>query len=240
MTDHDPHHLRILEAVLFASADPVTEHYLAARLPEDADLQGLLQQLRDHYEGRGVNLVQSGKSWGFRTATDLAGQLVREREVARKLSRAAIETLAIVAYHQPVTRSEIEEVRGVGLSKGTLDVLFEEGWIRPKGKRRTPGRPVTWGTTDAFLDHFGLESLKDLPGVEELKATGLLDARPSIEAYSVRGQMKLKGETGNGDADGENGAEEDLLDPLDPDGDDIGGLEEDFADLEAEDSTESA
>jgi segregation and condensation protein B len=175
--------LRLVEALLFASAEPMTERSLKHRLPKEADLKSLLQTLQETYAGRGVNLMQVGESWAFRTAPDLTGRLAKEVEVSRKLSRAAIETLAIVAYHQPLTRVEIEEIRGVGLSKGTLDILFEQGWIRPRGRRKTPGRPVTWGTTDAFLDHFGLSSLDDLPGVEELKAAGLLDKRPAIHAY---------------------------------------------------------
>ncbi|WP_142850656.1 SMC-Scp complex subunit ScpB [Telmatospirillum sp. J64-1] len=182
------HELRLIEALIFASAEPLDEAALAARLPEGADVTALLERLRQLYAGRGVTLVRRERGWAFRTAPDLAAQLRVETEVGRKLSRAALETLAIIAYHQPVTRAEIEEVRGVALSKGTLDVLFEAGWIRPRGRRRTPGRPVTWATTDAFLDHFGLESLDDLPGLEELKASGLLDTRPAMAAYSNRAQ----------------------------------------------------
>jgi segregation and condensation protein B len=185
MTDVDQRHLRMLEAVLFASADPLSERELAQRLPEDAAISTLLAALKAYYADRGVNLVLAGKTWAFRTAPDLAAVLSRDKLTERKLSRAALETLAIIAYHQPVTRAEIEEIRGVQLSKGTLDVLFDEGWIRPKGRRQTPGRPVTWGTTDTFLDHFGLESLAELPGVDELKMAGLLDARPAIQIYGV-------------------------------------------------------
>lgn len=183
MNDNDPRHLRLLEAVLFASADPLSERALTHRLPEGVDLQELLKELQETYQDRGVNLVRAGKSWAFRTAPDLSQQLNMEIDVPRKPSRAAVETLAIIAYHQPVTRAEIEEVRGVGLSRGTLDVLLEAGWIKPKGRRRTPGRPMTWGTTDDFLDHFGLEDVRDLPGMEELKAAGLLDSGPAISAY---------------------------------------------------------
>jgi len=185
MTDVDQQHLRMLEAVLFASADPLSERELAQRLPEDVAIPALLAALKARYADRGVNLVQAGKIWAFRTAPDLAAVLSRDKLSERKLSRAALETLAIIAYHQPVTRAEIEEIRGVQLSKGTLDVLFDQGWIRPKGRRQTPGRPVTWGTTDTFLDHFGLESLGELPGVDELKMAGLLDARPAIQIYGV-------------------------------------------------------
>ncbi len=185
MTDVDRQHLRMLEAVLFASAEPLSERELAERLPEDAAIAGLLAALKAHYADRGVNLVRAGKTWVFRTSPDLAVLLNRDKLMDRKLSRAALETLAIIAYHQPVTRAEIEEIRGVQLSKGTLDVLFDQGWIRPKGRRQTPGRPVTWGTNDTFLDHFGLESLGELPGVDELKTAGLLDARPAIQIYGV-------------------------------------------------------
>ena len=181
--------LRLIEAVLFASSEPLSEKMLVARLPDDADVKTLLKQLKVTYAGRGVNLVQVGTSWGFRTAPDLGPKLAQESEVSRKLSRAAIETLAIIAYHQPVTRGEVEEIRGVSLSKGTLDLLFEAGWIRPGAKRKTPGRPLTWKTSDGFLDHFGLSSLKDLPGVQELKAAGLLDARPALDTYGVRGAL---------------------------------------------------
>jgi segregation and condensation protein B len=176
-------HMRLLEAMLFASAEPMTEKALKRRVPEDADVPALLRALQQDYVDRGVNLVQVGESWAFRTSPELNARLVREVEVSRKMSRAGIETLAIVAFHQPITRAEIEEIRGVGLSKGTLDILFEQGWVRPRGRRKTPGRPVTWGTTDAFLDQFGLTSLDDLPGIEELKAAGLLDKRPAIHAY---------------------------------------------------------
>lgn len=183
---NDYHHLRLLEALIFASAEPLDQRALAERLPADADIGRLLAELRDTYAGRGVNLVQRNGRWAFRTAPDLAEQMRVEASVGRRLSRAAIETLAIIAYHQPVTRAEIEEVRGVALSKGTLDILFEAGWIRPKGRKRTPGRPVTWVTTDGFLDHFGLENIDDLPGIEELKAAGLLDTRPAAASYSNR------------------------------------------------------
>lgn len=189
MSDSHNENLRLLEAVLFASAEPLTEKALALRLPEEASLRELLAQLQQHYAARGVHLCQAGKSWAFRTASDLAGRLTMEVEVSRKLSRASIETLAILAYHQPVTRSEVEEIRGVSLSKGTLDVLFEAGWIKPRGRRQTPGRPMTWGTTDGFLDHFELESIRDLPGMDELKAAGLLDSGPSINAYRVSGEF---------------------------------------------------
>ncbi len=175
--------LRLLEALLFASADPVDETTLSQRL--GAEAAPLLEDLRRHYAARGVNLVRVGAGWAFRTAADLAPHMRIEEEVARKLSRAAIETLAIIAYHQPVTRAEIEQIRGVATSKGTLDILMENGWIRPGRRRETPGRPLTWATTDHFLDHFGLESLRDLPGVDDLRAAGLLDARPVLYGVSA-------------------------------------------------------
>ena len=173
--------LRILEAILFASSEPVGERLLKDRLPEGSDLEELLAELKGFYSNRGINLVSVGKkAWAFRTAPDLAEHLRIDTEVKRRLSRAAIETLAIIAYHQPITRAEIEEVRGVSTSKGTLDILLEAEWIRPRGRRRAPGRPVTWGTTEHFLDKFGIERLEDLPGIDELKAAGLLDSRPGI------------------------------------------------------------
>jgi segregation and condensation protein B len=177
MSEARAEELRLLEALLFASAEPLDEATLAARLPADTDVRATLQQLQAEYAPRGVNLVQVAGKWSFRTATDLAWLLTKDSVVPRKLSRAAIETLAIVAYHQPVTRVEIEEVRGVAASKGTLDVLLETGWVRPRGRRKAPGRPVTYGTTEAFLSHFGLERLDDLPGLDELKGSGLLDGR---------------------------------------------------------------
>jgi segregation and condensation protein B len=170
-------HLRLLEALIFAGTQALDEKELAERLPNDADVSRLLTDLADLYAARGVNLVKVAGGYAFRTAPDLSEKLKIEKPVTRKLSRASIETLAIIAYHQPVTRTEIEQVRGVGLSKGTLDLLFEQNWIRPMGRRRAPGKPVTWGTTDFFLEHFGLASLDDLPGHEEMKAAGLLDPR---------------------------------------------------------------
>jgi segregation and condensation protein B len=172
-----PEELRLLEAMLFASAEPLDEPALAARLPAGVDLPAALTRLQEDYAVRGVNLVRIDGKWTFRTAGDLSWLLSKETIETRKLSRAAIETLAIIAYHQPVTRAEIEEIRGVSTSKGSVDVLLETGWIRPRGRRKAPGRPVTYGTTAAFLSHFGLDALDDLPGVEELKGSGLLDGR---------------------------------------------------------------
>jgi segregation and condensation protein B len=172
-----PEELRLLEALLFASAEPIDQAALAKRMPEGVDIKEALAQLQAEYATRGVNLVRVANKWTFRTAGDLSWLMTRESTETRRLSRAAIEVLAIIAYHQPVTRAEIEEIRGVITSKGTLDVLLETGWIRPRGRRKTPGRPLTFGTTEAFLTQFSLEVLGDLPGLEELKGTGLLDSR---------------------------------------------------------------
>lgn len=173
--------MRLLEAVLFASAEPLPLATMRERLPADADLGGMLMELQKHYAGRGVNLVEMDGVWAFRTAVDLGEALALEKEVQRKLSRAAMETLAIVAYHQPVTRAEIETIRGVTTHKGTLDALLEAGWVKPGKRRETPGRPLTWVTTTVFLDQFGLESLNDLPGLDDLKSAGLLDRRPALD-----------------------------------------------------------
>jgi segregation and condensation protein B len=202
----DPHQqLRLLEALLFAVAEPLDEAAIAERLPSGADVPALMGELSALYANRGVHIVKVGSAWAIRTAPDLAPYLRIEKSVSRALSPAAVETLAVIAYHQPVTRAEIEEVRGKSHSRGTLDVLLQAGWIKPRGRRQTPGRPVTWGTTPAFLDHFGLGSLEDLPGVEELKAAGLLDTRPAIAAYGavVRGEEHDQGE--QADEEGEGG-----------------------------------
>lgn len=215
MIDPDTHtevaerHLRILEALLFAASEPLDANSLLAFVDTGTDIVDLLLTLQQRYAGRGVNLVQRGGKWAFRTAENLGFLLRREADETRPLSRAALETLSIIAYHQPATRAEIEEVRGVATGKGTIDLLMETGWVRMRGRRRTPGRPVTYGTTDAFLDHFGLETLGDLPGLEELKGAGLLSGRlpPSM-------QIPLPFD----------GALRDDEDPLDPD--DAGGEEE--------------
>jgi len=170
--------LRLVEALLFAVAEPIGEQALSQHLDDAADVSGLLQELARTYAGRGVNLVRLAGGWAFRTAPDLAAKLRIERPVARKLSRAAVETLAVIAYHQPVTRAEIEQIRGVALGKGTIDALMEAGWVRPKGRRVGPGRPLLWVTTPDFLIHFGLDSLNELPSLDELRATGLLDLAP--------------------------------------------------------------
>jgi segregation and condensation protein B len=168
--------LRIVEALLFAAAEPLDELALARHFVEGEDVQALLEELQSLYAGRGVNLVRVAGKWAFRTSDDLSFLLEREAVAQRRLSRAALETLAIIAYHQPVTRAEIEEIRGVTMSRGTIDVLLETGWIKLRGRRRAPGRPVTYGTTEFFLEHFGFDSIQDLPGLNELKGAGLLDS----------------------------------------------------------------
>lgn len=173
---------RIIEALLFASAVPLSVKDLHERMPEGSDVGGALLALKNHYSGRGVHLVDLDGQWAFRTAADLSGSLSLEKEVSKKLSRAALETLAIIAYHQPITRAEVENIRGVATHRGTLDLLIEAGWVKPGRRRETPGRPLTWVTTTTFLDQFNLESVMDLPGLDDLKASGLLDRRPAIDA----------------------------------------------------------
>ncbi len=181
MTDTEINHeLRLLEAILFASGEPLSTETLCKQLPEETNVMQLLGDLKEMYATRGVNLIEIDGFWSFRTASDLAGQMKITRQPRRKLPRAAAEVLAIIAYHQPVTRSEIESIRGVETSKGTLDILLELGWVRPGKRLEVPGRPLTWNTTQEFISHFNLESLKDLPGFDELQAAGLLDARPVL------------------------------------------------------------
>jgi segregation and condensation protein B len=187
---------RMVEAVLFANPAPMTGREIAGRLPLGADVPEALAALRRRYEGRGVNLVRVGDAWAFRTASDLGFLMTREVVETRKLSRAAIETLAIVAYHQPVTRAEIEEIRGVSVSGGTLDQLIELGWVRLGRRRMTPGRPMTFVVTQGFLDHFGLESERDLPGIAELRASGLLDNRPGASPLPAVGEPDEGSEDG--------------------------------------------
>lgn len=172
---------RLIEALLFASPEPVSLKSIQNRLQEAADVGGILMQLQEEYAARGVNLVRLEDAWAFRTAADVGPYLSLAKKEEKKLSRAALETLAVIAYHQPVTRAEIENIRGVATNKGTLDVLLEAGWIKPGRRRETPGRPVTWITSNVFLDEFGISQLNDLPGLQELKSSGLLDTRPAIE-----------------------------------------------------------
>jgi len=189
---------RVVEALVFASPEPLAEKAIADRLPAGSDVAAILAALAADYAARGFRLVRIGECWTFRTAPELAPHLRLERKIARKLSRAGLEALGIVAYHQPVTRAEIEEIRGVALSRGTLDVLLEAGWIKPGKRRRTPGRPLTWVTTQEFLDHFGLERIEDLPGLDDLKASGLLDQRPRVHVLQPGGLVE-EGEEGEGD-----------------------------------------
>ncbi|CAH1660446.1 Segregation and condensation protein B [Hyphomicrobiales bacterium] len=216
--------VRAAEAVLFASREPVSEAVLASRLPPSTNVTAVLDRLQDHYSGRGVNLVRVAGLWAFRTAPDLAASLAREVDEPRKLSRAALETLAIIAYHQPVTRAEIEDIRGVATSRGTLDTLLESSWIRLRGRRRTPGRPVTYGTTAAFLTHFGLDAIDDLPGLDELKGAGFIEGRmPS--AFSVPLPSDSPALTGDEDPLEDGPLEDNLFDRID----DERGLGEDDA-----------
>lgn len=172
---------RLIEALLFASPEPIALKAIQNRLPATADVGFILTELQEEYSKRGVNLVRLEDAWAFRTAADVGPYLALTKKEEKKLSRAGLETLAVIAYHQPVTRAEVENIRGVATNKGTLDVLLEAGWIKPGRRRETPGRPVTWITTNAFLDEFGISLLTDLPGLQELKASGLLDTRPAIE-----------------------------------------------------------
>jgi segregation and condensation protein B len=202
---------RIAEALLFASAEPLSVQDLSGRLPEGADVERILEDLAGYYAPRGVNLVRVAGKWAFRTASDLSFVLSRDVVEQRKLSRAAMETLAIVAYHQPVTRAEIEEIRGVATSKGTLDTLLETGWIRLRGRRKAPGRPVTYGTTAGFLEHFGLDAIDDLPGLEELKGAGFLEGRvpPDLSVPVPSDDNALR--------EDEDPLDDDLFQPLDMD-----------------------
>jgi segregation and condensation protein B len=210
--DYVPDHgeaMRIAEALLFASAAPLSAEELSGRLPEGADVEKILQDLAELYAMRGVNLVKVAGKWTFRTASDLSFVLARDVVEQRRLSRAAMETLAIIAYHQPVTRAEIEEIRGVATSKGTIDLLLETGWIRLRGRRKAPGRPVTYGTTPAFLEHFGLDAIEDLPGLEELKGAGFIEGRvPSDFSVPVPSDADALRED-------EDPLDDDLLQPLD-------------------------
>jgi segregation and condensation protein B len=193
--------VRAVEAVLFAAEEPLTFDSIRAHVGEDIDVRGALERITEDYAGRGIELVRRGDRWHFQTAGDLAHLLRRDREEPRKLSRAAIETLAITAYHEPVTRAEIEAIRGVQISKGTLDVLMEAGWVRPAGRRETPGRPLMYATTVEFLTHFGLASRRDLPGIDDLRAAGLLDPIDlAMAELSIAGESEEEVEN-DGDAD---------------------------------------
>jgi len=183
--------LRLVEAMIFAADKPLQISDMMQWLPKcrDVDIADLLKTLRQDYEGRGIELNDNGGFWSFKTAPDLGESLNMEVEVERKLSRAAMETLAIIAYHQPLTRAEIENIRGVATGRGTLDILIESGWVKPGRRRETPGRPLTWVTTTGFLSHFGLETIIDLPGIDDLKSAGLLDRRPAVQTVPLSGEL---------------------------------------------------
>jgi segregation and condensation protein B len=187
-----PDDLRAVEATLFAADGPMTADEIRAYVGIHVDVAGALEDLAQHYAGRGIELVERGRRWHFQTAADLAHLLRREKEEPRKLSRAAVETLAIIAYHEPVSRAEIEAIRGVQISRGTLDVLMEAGWVRPAGRREVPGRPLTYATTSAFLSHFGLKTRRDLPGIDDLKAAGLLDPIDAALDQMIGEQLELE------------------------------------------------
>lgn len=225
---------RLLEALLFASPEPISIRTMQNRLPDSADVGGILMQLKEEYAERGVNLVQMEDVWAFRTAVDLGAHLALNKKEEKKLSRAALETLSIIAYHQPVTRAEVENIRGVATSKGTLDVLMEAGWIKPGRRLETPGRPLTWITTNTFLDEFGISDLKDLPGLQELKATGLLDTRPAIE--TIPGAADLFGANENTPAVG---ADDDAAITADDEADDD-AYDEEPADAALADESDEA
>ncbi|XQZ35118.1 SMC-Scp complex subunit ScpB [Paracoccus yeei] len=201
----------MVEAILFASARPMTLREIGQRLPAGCDAGEALRLLRARYEGRGVHLARVGDAWAFRTAADLAFLMQEEAVETRRLSRAATETLAIIAYHQPVTRAEIEEIRGVAVSRGTLDQLIELEWVRLGRRRQTPGRPVTFVVTETFLDHFGLESARDLPGLAELRAAGLLESRPAVEGAGQLFPDRLDEDAEDGEGDGDTGPAPDLF-----------------------------
>lgn len=193
--------VRAVEATLFAAEEPLGVDDIAAYVGTGVDVDSALAELQAHYAGRGIELVERGKRWHFQTAADLAHILRREREESRRLSRAAVETLAIIAYHEPVSRAEIEAIRGVQISRGTLDVLMEAGWVRPAGRREVPGRPLTFATTQEFLTHFGLSSRRDLPGLDDLKAAGLLDpVDTALERLGLEGAEEAELETDGEDA----------------------------------------
>ena len=175
---------KILEALLFASNEPVDEKTMIEKIKDKSNIDQLLIDLKNFYNDRGINLIKTGNNWSFRTSQDLKNDLIIFKEQKRKISRAAIEVLSIIAYHQPITRAEIENIRGVQMGRGSIDILMEIGWIKPKGRKKSPGRPVTWVTTENFLDNFSLENISDLPGIDELKASGFLDKRTAISTIS--------------------------------------------------------
>jgi len=199
------------EALLFAAVEPLDEGSIAGQLPNDVDVAATMAALTEAYAERGVNVIHIGGKWSFRTASDLKHLLERHVTLPKRLSRAAVETLAIIAYHQPVTRAEIEDIRGVGMSRGTLDTLMETGWVRPKGRRRVPGRPITYGTSEEFLEHFGLEDVGDLPGLDELKATGLLRPEPPASLFAEAHAEAAAADAEAGENEDDDGQTDDAL-----------------------------
>lgn len=232
--------VRLIEAMLFASSSALSESQMAERFPAERVklIPDILEHLREHYAARGVNLVQRDRRWALRTSTDLADQLRLEKEQPKKFTKAAMETMAVVAYHQPVTRAEIENIRGVATSPGALDALMEAGWIKPGKRREVPGRPVTWLSTQAFLDHFGLEKLSDLPGMDDLKAAGLLDKRPAIEAMPTADMFDTEDSRAQEDEDPQEVTDEDLIGKasLDDEDEDDAAVEDDADDEASEDA----
>lgn len=225
--DQNTEHQKMVEGLLFAAKKPMTVAEMTACLPKGIDVVQHLEAIREACRGRGFELAVSGDRWFFKTSDDLSFLLRQEVEQERRLSRAAVETLAIIAYHQPVTRAEIEDIRGVAISKGTLDILMEAGWVRPKGHRQTPGRPVTYGTADEFLVHFGLESLKDLPGFDELKAAGLLDSvDEALSRLEREERLRIDAEEGEAVETEENEEEDSSLFPEDATAEDTDITEE--------------
>ncbi len=229
--------IRMAEALLFAAVEPLDEASIVARLPDGTDVKALLETLQERYAERGIVLRQVAGGWAFRTAPDLAFLMEREKTVQRRLSRAAVETLAIIAYHQPITRAEIEEVRGVSISKGTIDVLMEAGWVRLRGRKQTPGRPLTYGTTPEFLEHFDLSDIKDLPGIEELKAAGLLNPEPPEEMVR-EAEQQAAGSRGEKPEDDDDQDETDIEASDDTEDQSIEALDE--SDEEAEAAAEAS
>jgi len=234
ITDND---VKLVEAILFASPSPIDLGGIAERFPKDriAIIPDVIEILQEHYKDRGVNLVKREKKWAFRTSEEIAEMMKIEKESVRKFTRAAMETMAIIAYHQPVTRAEIENIRGVSISTGSLDCLVEAGWVKPGKRRQVPGRPVTWVTTKEFLDHFGLENVNDLPGMEELKASGLLDKRPAIEAMPTADMFDDDINAGRDLDDPQTVTDEDLLGKMDSEGE-VESLPSDDIEEDSEDN----
>lgn len=239
--NNEERNIRVLEALLFATPAPVSTKELHARMPKGSDVGHALMALKEKYASAGVNLVEMDGQWAFRTANDVGDALAIEKNVEKKLSRAAMETLAIIAYHQPITRAEIENIRGVATHRGTLDALMEMGWIKPGPRREAIGRPVTWVTTPAFLDHFSLESITDLPGIEDLKASGLLDKRPAIETIPTGDLFEqMEAEDSEDEDDEDDSVDDDAYDSVvDGEDDDAEEDDEEFEGSDDDDDDDS-